>query len=502
MITDPDAKPRFLGMTPFAAALLIIGVTTAFRLFYATWLPMLPDETYYLQWARHLDFSYLSKGPGVAYAIAIGTAFFGSNNFGVRLFAVLLSAGTAWQIFLLARRWYDDITALMAVLIAGVVPLYAVGAVVMTIDPLSAFFWLWAANFFSRALLKHGKHGVTNWVMAGFAVGCGFLAKYLNALELVSFLAFLLIVPARRKHLARRGFWLMLLTAALFTTPVLWWNSQHDWIGFGNLMNRGHLGDHGPFKISPTTFLDFLAMQAVVMSPLLFMAMMASVYISCARKFSRRDGSLNEGELLLFILFVPVFAMYAVLSWHLHCEPNWPVISYLSLIVILASHWRKLLLARRSAQPFIILTFGVAWLQTLLMQDTSWLPLPAKSDPMSRVAGWREIADRVEDLRESQQADVLITDAYKEASVFSYYLPHQQFIYTLRHTPPANQYDLWPGYKEAHPKRALWITGEATPAAMEGEFNSITWLERDYVYFRGVRLREYDIYMCENKPQP
>ena len=497
MTTVPDGRPRFLGMSPPVAALLLIGVTTVFRLFYATWLPILPDETYYLQWARHLDASYLSKGPGVAYAIAVGTGFFGANNFGVRFFAVLLSAGTAWQIFQLARRWYDDVTALMAVLVAAVVPLYVLGAVIMTIDPLSAFFWLWAANFFSRALKKRG---VTNWVMAGFAVGCGFLAKYLNALELVSFLIFLCAVPARQKYLRRRGFWLMLLTTLVCTLPVLCWNWQHDWIGFGNLMNRGHLGSHEPFKLNPSTFLEFVRMQAVVMSPLLFVAMMASVGICLARKFSRRNSSLNEGEILLFLLFAPVFLMYAVLSWHVHCEPNWPAVSYLTLIVILASHWRKLLLVRKATQPFIIMAYGFAWLQTLLLQDTSWLPLPAKSDPMSRVVGWKVIAVHLDELREREHADVLIADAYKEASVFSYHLPHQNFIFTLRHTPPANQYDLWPTYPTN--QRALWITGEPTPAALQGEFNSITWLERDIVYFRGKRLREYDVYLCENKPQP
>jgi 4-amino-4-deoxy-L-arabinose transferase-like glycosyltransferase len=489
-----SVKPQFLGLSPSVAALLVITVTTAFRFFYATWLPILPDETYYLQWAHHIDLSYISKGPGVAYAIAAGTAFFGDNNFGIRCCAVLLSAGTAWQIYSLARRWYDEVTALMAVLIVGVVPLYAIGAVVMTIDPLSAFFWLWAANFFSRALQKHG---LTNWVMAGFVVGFGILAKYLNALELVSFLAFLLIAPARRKQLARQGFWLMVLVAAMCTAPVIVWNSLHDWIGFGNLMNRGHLGTHDSFTISPSYFLNFLAMQAVVMSPLLFVAMMASIGISFARKFTHRNGSLNEGELLLFLLFAPVFLMYLVLSWHLHCEPNWPAVSYLSLLITVASHWRKLLHARKKAQPFIVMTFVTAWLQTFLMQDTTWLPMKAGMDPMSRVAGWRQIAARLDTLRDSRHADVLIADAYKEASVFSYYLPNQSFIYTLRHSPPANQYDMWPGYP-TH-QRTLWITGESTPTALEKQFNSITWLERDEVYFRGKKLRSYDIYLCENK---
>ena len=95
----PASSPRFLGLTAKQAAILLITLPTVFRLYYCTWLPMLPDETYYFQWSHHLDASYFSKGPAVAYTIAAGTALFGESNFGVRFFAVMLSAGTAWQIF-------------------------------------------------------------------------------------------------------------------------------------------------------------------------------------------------------------------------------------------------------------------------------------------------------------------------------------------------------------------------------------------------------------------
>jgi 4-amino-4-deoxy-L-arabinose transferase-like glycosyltransferase len=492
-----DSKPRFLGLSPAQATVFLIAVTTAFRLFYANWLPLLPDEAYYFQWAHHLDASYISKGPAIAYTIAAGTGLFGDNNLGIRFFAVMLSAGTAWQIFLLARRWYDDITGLIAVLVTGVVPIYAVGAIVMTIDPLSAFFWVWAANLFSRALQK-GK--LVDWAMTGFAVGSGFLAKYLNALELLSFLAFLLILPDRRVLLSKPGFWLMLVVTAICTLPVFWWNSQHHWVSFGQLMNRGHLGSRGPFMIQISTFLNFLGMQAVVLSPLLFVALLTSIGICFARKFRRRDGNQNEGEILLFILFVPVFLMYTILSWHLRCEPNWPAVSYLSLLIILASHWRKMLLARRKSQPFIICAFSFAWLQTLLMHDTTVLHLPQRLDPIGRVVGWQEIAEHLDELRQTEHADVLIADAYKEAGIFSYYLPDQRFVYTLRSASPVNQYDLWPGYPRD--RRALWITGEPTPVALKREFNTITWIERDMVIFHDKPFREYDVYLCENKAQP
>jgi len=500
-----DSPPRFLGLSPATAAMVVIALTTAFRFFYCTWLPLLPDEAYYFQWSRHLDASYFSKGPAVAYTIRAGTALFGANNLGVRFFAVMLSAGTAWQMFLLARRWYDESTALIAVLITNVIPIYALGAVVMTIDPLSAFFWIWAAGLFSRALRKER---LLDWLLTGFAVGCGFLAKYLNALELIAFLAFLLLVPTRRGLLMKPGFWLMLATACVCTTPVFWWNWQHHWVSAGQLANRGRL--NGPFEIHPSTFLEFFGLQAVVMSPLLFLALLATALVILMRRSGKRVLPANEGELLLLLLFLPVFLMYAVLAWHLREEPNWPAVSYLTLIIIMASHWRKMLATGTRAQPFIILAFGLAWLQTFVMHDTEFLPLPQKMDPMGRVVGWSEIASHLNDLRQEQHADALIADAYKEASIFSFLLPDKQFVYTLRHDPPSNQYDFWPGYKVVVPTlpgqalvlphRALWITGEPTPYALQRDFNTITLIERVVVSFRGKPFREYTIYLCENKP--
>ncbi len=149
----------------------------------------------------------------------------------------------------------------------------------------------------------------------------------------------------------------------------------------------------------------------------------------------------------------------------------------------------------------MVLAFGFAWLQTLILHDPEFLHLPQKIDPMGRVVGWSEIATHLNDLRAEEHADILIADAYKEASIFSFLLPDKTFIYTLRHVPPSNQYDFWPGYAEAHPKRALWITGEPTTVALQGDFAHITLVEHVVVSFHGKPFREYAIYLCENKAQ-
>jgi hypothetical protein len=484
------STPRLGGLSASQAAIAVIGVATIFRLFYCTWLPMLPDETYYFQWSRHLDASYFSKGPAVAYTIAAGTWLFGANPFGVRFFAVMLSAGTAWQIFLLARRWYDETTALLAVLFAGVIPLYAVGAVLMTIDPLSAFFWIWAANLFSKAV-QEGRW--TDWLLTGFAVGSGFLAKYLNALELVAFVAFPALAPARRHLLGQARFWLMLAVTFVCTLPVLWWNAQRHWVSMAQLADRGHL--HSGFHLGLSTLLGFFGLEATVVSPLLFIALMATAVISCRVLGRGKISEANEGELLLLLLFLSVFLFYAALALHIRCEPNWPAVSYLSLLIILAGRWRSIT-ASRKLSVFLSIAFCVAWLETVLLHDTRILPLPAHLDPMSRTAGWDEVAARVEILRQRENADTLLADGYKEASVLSFHLPGKPFVYALRHSPPANQFDLWPSYPVGAPHRILWITDDKPFGVAAGEFDKITPVERIEIWYRGVPLRAYQIYLC------
>jgi len=53
---------------------------------------------------------------------------------------VVLSTGISALLFLLARRLYDDRTALWCVVLASVIPMMAVGSILMTIDSLSVFF--------------------------------------------------------------------------------------------------------------------------------------------------------------------------------------------------------------------------------------------------------------------------------------------------------------------------------------------------------------------------
>src|SRR5260221_13862167 len=110
-------------------------------------------------------------------------------------------------------RLFSDRVALWALIMAGVVPLFAVGAILMTIDTPYVFFWTFAALAFWRA---QDTTGLAPWALTGVLVGLGRLSKYIGAFELISFPVFSLVHPPGRKHLFRVTFWTVVLVALLF----------------------------------------------------------------------------------------------------------------------------------------------------------------------------------------------------------------------------------------------------------------------------------------------
>ena len=119
------------------------------------------DEAHYWECGRFLDWSHYGKGPGAALVIWLFTFLLGDAVWVVRLPAVLLAAGTGWLIFLLGRTFYNDRVGLVAVAAASVMPLFAVGSILMTIDPLSVFFWATAALTFWKAVEQPDRFGLT-----------------------------------------------------------------------------------------------------------------------------------------------------------------------------------------------------------------------------------------------------------------------------------------------------------------------------------------------------
>src|ERR1043165_1445480 len=137
-------------MSNTRAAWFFIFALTAIRLTLLAANDLEFDEAHYWMWSQRLEPAYFSKGPGVAFAIRASTTIFGDNEFGVRFFSPLLGAGTSLLLFYLGRRMFNAQTALWAVIGLNATPIFNIGSFVMTIHPLSIFFWVAAMFSFWR----------------------------------------------------------------------------------------------------------------------------------------------------------------------------------------------------------------------------------------------------------------------------------------------------------------------------------------------------------------
>ena len=485
----PDAASRLLSSRDARLALTLLFLVTLFRLWFSTRLELVGDEAYYWLWSRHLDYCYLDKGPMIAWAIRAGTLLFGSTVFGVRFFAVLAAAGTGWGIFLLARRLFDDRTALWAMGLALVVPLFAVGATLMTIDTLHVLFWTWAAYAFWRA---RDSARLFPWVLTGLLLGAGILSKYTALAELLSFALFCAWNPADRRHLRRPGFWLMVGVALLFLLPAYVWNVQHQWPTTRWLQQRGALDQS--WHVRPWEALTFFGGQAGVVSPLLFLGLVA------AAGWPRPATALPTREVRFALaLFLPLLLFYQLLSFQRAGQPNWAAAAYVGGLILLARRWQEAVRRHRWARGLAAAAVTVALLETAVLHGSAWLHLPSGKDPLDRARGSRDLAAAVQRAQQRTGAGFVITNRYMTSALMSFYLPGQPATYVLPSFNTLNEMLIWPGYQQSHPgEDGLWVSDQGSaPRVLRPDFARVDLLESHDAVQDGRLVKRFYIFWCQ-----
>src|ERR1700741_4757115 len=124
-------------MNTTRAVWLFVVALTVIRLSMLATTDLEFDEAHYWMWSERLAPAYFSKGPGVAFAIRGSTALFGATEFGVRFFSPIFAAGTVLFFFYFPRRLFNAAAGWWVVLALNLTPIFNIGALVMTIDPLS-----------------------------------------------------------------------------------------------------------------------------------------------------------------------------------------------------------------------------------------------------------------------------------------------------------------------------------------------------------------------------
>ncbi len=494
---------NFLRQTsPVRLAIFLLFALTAYRLWFITQMELVPDEGYYWLWSKHLAWSYRDKGPAVAWTIALGTKIFGNTVFGIRFFAVALSTATGALLFLLARRLYDDRVALWTLLLAAVIPLVAVGSILMTIDSLSVFFWAWAALIFWKAI---HRDKLMDWFWLGLAIGAGFLAKFTNGVQLICIAFFLLWSKEHRPLLFSRKMFVLCASLSLSSLPILWWNMQTGWVHAMALHTRS--GVDKSFKIHPMELLQFIGGQFGVISPLIALGMVIAASGLLWKKHT------DERVRFLLSQFLPLYGLFAFFSLNKAGQANWAAPALVTGIIFTVVYWRELV-ARKPAWRFGIgAAFGVALLMTIVMHNTNPLMIVARHvtdalhrrpipDPLRRAQGWQNFAAHVQAAREKTQANLLVADNYAQASMMAFYLPDQPTTYLHPEPYGTTQFTLWPGYSVHPDTRALYVTTSRDPlppTSVTEQFGKVELVEDFWSQYHGRPMTEFHIFLCTRK---
>ena len=432
-------------------------------------------------------------------------------------------------LYYFAQRLFSATAGFWTVLALNVTPIFNLGSLVMTIDPLSVFFWVAAFYTFWIALERSPQFSWW-WPLTGLLIGLGFLCKFTNALELVSILLVLLLAPRLRREFVRPNLYLLLLVVALCTIPPLVWNSQHAWITLAHLRSRGSLENAPGFH--PLELLAFLGEHFATYSPLLFFGLAWAVIASWRR-------ARQQFKTLYLLWFgLPVFIFYALLSINKAAAPNWDGLAFLSLALLAISYWRERAAARGSVRRWatgaLVLGALMSALLVGFMTNNSGFQR-RHHDPTDRLRGWRSMAGAVTQVRKdfeakSGQKVFLIADERDRASELGFYLPEKQTegpghppVYIPESQDMVNEFSFWPRYDEFVPlppntvrdpnevyteeqgvnlftgRTALYLQEgkkSRVPRSISGGFGRVEPLATIEVRAGGRLLRQLQVYAC------
>ncbi len=235
------------------------------KLVFMVYLNLIPEEAYYWNYARHLDFGYLDHPPMVAWLIWLSTSLLGKSELSVRLPALLCWLMASTFMVRLTSNLFGRAAAYRAVLLLTLLPIYFGMGFFMTPDaPLFAT-WTACLYFAERALLAQERRA---WWWLGVCLGLGLLAKYPIALLGTAIVVFLLSDRRSRGWFLRPEPYLAAVTAFLLFSPVVLWNMRNGWMSFafqgtGRWSGSHHFGLHVLFGsvlllLTPTGLLGVL----------------------------------------------------------------------------------------------------------------------------------------------------------------------------------------------------------------------------------------------------
>ena len=407
---------------PWPSGLVLCSVLL--RLIYCSQIELLPEETYYWNYAQHLDLGYLDHPPMVAWLIGAGTAVCGDTELGVRLGALLCGVIAACFVYRLTCNLFDEVSALVALVIMQVLPFFFFSGILMTPDaPLTAA--CAALLYFLDPALLSGRPAA--WWGAGISLGLGLLSKYTIVMVVPAAFIFMVWDAQARRWLVHWLPYTALALACLIFTPVIYWNATHEWASFAFQTAR-RLAEKPRFSL-----------HKLILSVLVLLTPAGAVSLATTlwgKSAAEGDATRRRRFMQLAVLFP--LTVFFVFSLRHEVKLDWTGTLWLAAVPALA--WAMGASARGVPAGRGSAWAGAAWPPTLVILVLIFgaafhylvlgLPGAAYSEHIELVpVGWRSLGEQVAaidaEVRTQTGTEPLMVgmDRYAIASELAFYSP-------------------------------------------------------------------------------
>ncbi len=446
------------------------------------------EEAQYWLWAQHLDWSYATKGPLVAWLIAASTYLFGDAEWAIRLPGWLLYCGFLVALrYFAAELWNSRTAGWWAVFLGLSTPMFFIPTHAMSTDAPLFLAWtlaLWAAY---RALYCAQPLA---WYAFGVSIGVGALGKLSIGLLPLWICGGLLLTERGRATLRQPHFWLGLLVLFACMSPMLLWNAQHDWIMLrheaGHVQGLAEAADY-----NWGDFWEFIGGQWLALSPLVALLWLPKVVPLPAAPAHR----------LLWATAWLTLGFFLLKALHSKVQLNWPAPAYIGLLLLFAGHLEQLKSWQKTLLSIGIVVYLIGVLATFFPYA---LGLSAKQDSLKKMRYWREPVAQLA-RQAPKTVDFLLVTYYQLGSELAYYWASQNApipVYVSGNDQQRRftQFDLWASMTQETGRNALFVNSIADlPQQISHAFKQCNALAPVSVQAPdGTQIRAFYPWYCEN----
>lgn len=489
MAQAADRPARFDLPPPLLAAILGMALL---RVAVAVGTGLTDDEAYYRLWTLAPALSYYDHPPMAAWMMTVTRWVFGDNNLGLRLPSILISLGGPLLLWRTASILFDRQTAIAAVAFALVMPLLAVGGIIITPDAPSVLFW----GLVAWALAElHVSRNANWWLAIGLFAGLGLVSKYTNLIVGAGIVLWVLLIPANRVWLKSWQLWAGGAVAAICTTPVLIWNAQHEWASIIKQFGRAVRGSGLTFDY----LLELAGGYIGLASPIIAVLGVMGLWRTLTRVLRTGDNT----AALIATGIVPLLVYFCIHGLHSRVQANWaaplyPTFALLGAHVLVTSD-------PRTRGRWAVAAAGLGALLTALIYVHALRPfvvLPGSRDPTSQMRGWPDFAREVERQRIAHGGKWIATHGYATTGQLAYALkggaPVQQLGERIRYV------HLGPVDPALVKSPALFVELEdaGLKGYLEDRFRKVQPLGTLDRTARGVSIGTYAIYLVSDPVAP